>query len=49
MEKLRKEKLDIQELRNRPQQELPLFRQEYAVWSLGLFGRLCFFNFFLHA
>ena len=37
-EKMRKEKLDVQELRNRLQQELPLLRQEYAVRSLGLFG-----------
>jgi predicted nucleotidyltransferase len=35
---MRKEKLDVQELRNRLQQELPRLRQECAVRSLGLFG-----------
>ena len=38
MEKMRNKKLDVQELRNRLQKELPRLRQEYAVRSLGLFG-----------
>jgi hypothetical protein len=38
MGRIRKEKLDVQELRNRLHQELPRLRQEYAVRSLGLFG-----------
>jgi uncharacterized protein len=38
MGRMRKEKLDVQELRNRLHQELPRLRQEYAVRSLGLFG-----------
>jgi predicted nucleotidyltransferase len=35
---MRKEKLDVQEIRNRLHQELPRLCQEYAVRSLGLFG-----------
>jgi hypothetical protein len=35
---MRKEKLDVQEIRIRLHQELPRLRQEYAVRSLGLFG-----------
>ena len=35
---MRKEKLNVQEIRNRLHQELPRLRQEYDVRSLGLFG-----------
>jgi len=38
MGRMRKEKLDVQEIRNRLHQELPRLRQEYDVRSLGLFG-----------
>jgi predicted nucleotidyltransferase len=38
MGRIKKEKLDVQKIRNRLHQELPRLRQEYAVRSLGLFG-----------